>query len=55
MKDDIITGIDDALFGFQAALKEGGSSFKEYLERYYYKKCYIFFNAFILVARQGRE
>ena len=38
MKDDILTGIGDALFGFQAALKEGGSSLKEYLERYYYQK-----------------
>jgi len=38
MKDDIITDIGDALFGFQAALKEGGSSLQEYLEKYYYKK-----------------
>jgi aspartyl/asparaginyl-tRNA synthetase len=38
MKDDIITGIGDALFGFQAALKEGGSSLKEYLEKYYYRR-----------------
>jgi aspartyl/asparaginyl-tRNA synthetase len=38
MKDDIITGIGDALFGFQAALKEGGSSLKEYLEKYYYQR-----------------
>jgi len=38
MKDDIITGIGDALFGFQAALKQGGSSLQEYLEKYYYKK-----------------
>ena len=38
MKDDIITGIGDALFGFQAALKEGGSSLQEYMEKYYYKK-----------------
>jgi aspartyl/asparaginyl-tRNA synthetase len=37
MKDDII-GIGDALFGFQAALKEGGSNLKEYLEKYYYQK-----------------
>jgi len=38
MKDDIITGIGDALFGFQAALKEGGSNLKEYLEKYYYQR-----------------
>ncbi|MBW2005721.1 MAG: hypothetical protein JRI72_14195, partial [Deltaproteobacteria bacterium] len=38
MKDDIVTGIGDALFGFQAALKQGGSSLQEYLEKYYYKK-----------------
>ena len=38
MKDDAITEIGDALFGFQAALKEGGSSLQEYLEKYYYKK-----------------
>jgi aspartyl/asparaginyl-tRNA synthetase len=38
MKDDVITEIGDALFGFQAALKEGGSSLKEYLEKYYYRK-----------------
>ena len=37
MKDDII-GIGDALFGFQAALKEGGSSLKEYLEKYYHQR-----------------
>ena len=38
MKDDRMIGIGDALFGFQAALKEGGSSLQEYLEKYYYKK-----------------
>jgi aspartyl/asparaginyl-tRNA synthetase len=38
MKDDRMTGIGDALFGFQAALKEGGSSLQEYMEKYYYKK-----------------
>jgi len=38
MKDDRMIGIGDALFGFQAALKEGGSSLKEYMEKYYYKK-----------------
>ncbi|HUU40903.1 MAG TPA: amino acid--tRNA ligase-related protein [Desulfatiglandales bacterium] len=38
MEDRITIGIGDALFGFQAALKQGGSSLKEYLEKYYYKK-----------------
>ena len=38
MKDEGITRIGDALFGFQAALKEGGSSLKEYIEKYYYQK-----------------
>jgi len=38
MKDDVSTEIGDALFGFQAALKEGGSSLKEYMEKYYYQK-----------------
>jgi aspartyl/asparaginyl-tRNA synthetase len=38
MKDDIITDIGDALFGFQAALKQGGSSLQEYLEKYYYQR-----------------
>ncbi len=38
MKDDVATEIGDALFGFQAALKEGGSSLKEYLEKYYFQK-----------------
>ena len=38
MKDDRMIGIGDALFGFQAALKQGGSSLQEYLEKYYYKK-----------------
>jgi len=38
MKDDRMIGIGDALFGFQAALKEGGSSLQEYLEKYYFKK-----------------
>ena len=38
MKDGVATEIGDALFGFQAALREGGSSLKEYLEKYYYKK-----------------
>jgi len=38
MKDDTITEIGDALFGFQAALKQGGSSLQEYLEKYYYQR-----------------
>jgi aspartyl/asparaginyl-tRNA synthetase len=38
MKDEGIIGIGDALFGFQAALREGGSSLKEYIEKYYYQK-----------------
>jgi aspartyl/asparaginyl-tRNA synthetase len=38
MKDDAITDIADALFGFQAALKQGGSSLQEYLEKYYYQR-----------------
>ncbi|MBW1673720.1 MAG: hypothetical protein JRJ45_08765 [Deltaproteobacteria bacterium] len=38
MKDDVMIEIGDALFGFQAALKEGGSTLKEHLEKYYYQK-----------------
>jgi aspartyl/asparaginyl-tRNA synthetase len=38
MKDEGIIGIGDALFGFQAALKQGGSSLQEYIEKYYYQK-----------------
>jgi len=38
MKDEATIGIGDALFGFQAALKQGGSSLKEYLEKYYYQR-----------------
>jgi aspartyl/asparaginyl-tRNA synthetase len=38
MKDEGTIGIGDALFGFQAALKQGGSSLKEYIEKYYYQK-----------------
>jgi len=38
MKDEGITGIGEALFGFQAALKESGSSLREYMEKYYYHK-----------------
>ena len=38
MKDDIMQIIGQSLFGFQAALKEAGSSFQEYLDKYYYDK-----------------
>jgi len=38
MKDEGIIGIGDALFGFQAALKEAGSSLREFVEKYYYQK-----------------
>ncbi len=38
MKDDISARIGESLMGFQSALKEGGSSLEEYLERYYYQK-----------------
>ncbi len=38
MKDETMSVIGQSLFGFQAALKEAGSSFEEYLEKYYYKK-----------------
>ncbi|MBC8176535.1 MAG: hypothetical protein H8E19_03945, partial [Deltaproteobacteria bacterium] len=38
MKDETMTAIGQSLFGFQSALKEAGSSFEEYLDKYYYKK-----------------
>ena len=38
MKNDVTTRIGDALFGFQAALKEAGSSLSEHLEKHYYQK-----------------
>jgi aspartyl/asparaginyl-tRNA synthetase len=38
MKDEDKIGIGDALFGFQAALKQSGSSLQEYIEKYYYQK-----------------
>ena len=38
MKDEIMSIIGQSLFGFQAALKEAGSSFEEYLDKYYYDK-----------------
>lgn len=36
MKDEDRIGIGDALFGFQAALKQEGSSLQEYIERTLY-------------------
>ena len=38
MKDEDTIGIGDALFGFQAALKQAGSSLQDYIEKYYYHK-----------------
>ncbi|OPL13837.1 MAG: hypothetical protein AVO38_12765 [delta proteobacterium ML8_D] len=38
MKDDKMLTIGQNLFGFQAALKESGSSLQEYIEEYYYRK-----------------
>ncbi len=38
MKDETMSVIGQSLFNFQAALKEGGSSFEEYLTKYYYNK-----------------
>lgn len=38
MKDETMTAIGQSLFGFQSALKEAGSSFEEYLDKYYYRK-----------------
>jgi len=38
MKDDSMSIIGQSLFGFQAALTEAGSSFEEYLDKYYYNK-----------------
>jgi aspartyl/asparaginyl-tRNA synthetase len=38
MKDDTMSVIGQSLFNFQAALKESGSSFEEYLDKYYYNK-----------------
>jgi aspartyl/asparaginyl-tRNA synthetase len=38
MKDDTMSVIGQSLFNFQAALRESGSSFEEYLDKYYYNK-----------------
>ena len=38
MKDDKMMTIGQNLFGFQAALRESGSSLQEYIEKYYYQK-----------------
>jgi aspartyl/asparaginyl-tRNA synthetase len=38
MKDETMWIIGQSLFGFQAALQEAGSSFEEYLDKYYYHK-----------------
>ncbi|MDY7037270.1 MAG: amino acid--tRNA ligase-related protein [Thermodesulfobacteriota bacterium] len=38
MKNDTMSIIGQSLFGFQAALKQAGSSLEEYLDRYYYNK-----------------
>ncbi len=38
MKDETMSTIGQNLFGFQATLKEAGSSLEEYLDKYYYKK-----------------
>jgi aspartyl/asparaginyl-tRNA synthetase len=38
MKDETMSLIGQSLFGFQAALKEAGSSLEEYLDKYYARK-----------------
>lgn len=38
MKDETMSIIGQSLFGFQSALKQAGSSFEEYLNKYYYRK-----------------
>ena len=38
MRDDTTISIGQSLFGFQSALKEAGSSFEEYLDKYYTAK-----------------
>jgi aspartyl/asparaginyl-tRNA synthetase len=38
MKDETMSIIGQSLFGFQAALQQAGSSFEEYLNKYYYRK-----------------
>ncbi len=38
MKDETMSIIGQSLFNFQAALKQGGSSLEEYLDKYYFQK-----------------
>ncbi len=38
MKNTTMSVIGQSLFGFQAALKQAGSSLEEYLDKYYYNK-----------------
>ena len=38
MKDETMSMIGQSLFGFQAALQQSGSSFEEYLDKYYFEK-----------------
>jgi len=38
MKNETMSIIGQSLFGFQAALKQAGSSLEEYLDKYYYNK-----------------
>ncbi|MBW1911399.1 MAG: hypothetical protein JRJ11_17975 [Deltaproteobacteria bacterium] len=38
MKDETMSVIGRSLFGFQAALQQAGSSFEEYLDKYYFRK-----------------
>jgi len=38
MKDETMSIIGQSLFGFQAALRQGGTSLNEYLDKYYYDK-----------------
>lgn len=38
MKNETMSIIGQSLFGFQAALQQAGSSFEEYLSKYYYQK-----------------
>jgi len=38
MKDKTMSIIGQSLFGFQAALKQAGSSLEEYLDKYYFNK-----------------
>jgi aspartyl/asparaginyl-tRNA synthetase len=38
MKDETMSVIGQSLFGFQAALQQGGSNLAEYLDKYYFRK-----------------